>query len=73
MTSVVTFKVWCSINVIACVHQPMGVQHDNGIGSQRFSSGYNFFMAVNGLSTFTKDRPWLLRHEHGRHVSNFGG
>jgi hypothetical protein len=60
-----------TVDVVRAVHQPVGVENDNGIDAQLAAALADFFMPVDGRLTAAVVFPRQLREIHRRHVGDF--
>ena len=47
-TGVVAFEVFAAVDVVAGVHQPVGIEYDNGIYAQLTTATADLDMTVDG-------------------------
>ena len=66
-------EVWRAVDVITRIHQPMGVEHHDGVHTQRATAFADVNVAVNGGLACAFLRPVQLAQVHRRHVGDFGG
>ncbi|VFS79648.1 Uncharacterised protein [Salmonella enterica subsp. enterica] len=60
-----------TINVVSAIHQPVGVEYDNGVNAHFAATLANFNMPINGCLTTTVIFSRQFRKIHRRHVGNF--
>ena len=66
-----TLKAFRAVNVVGAVHQPVGIEHDNGVDAHLAAALADLFMPINRRLTAAKVFPRNFREVHRWHVSNF--
>lgn len=60
-----------TVNVVRAVHQPVGVEHDDGVHAQLAAALADFFMSVDGRLSAAVVFARQLGEVHRRHVGDF--
>ena len=73
VTGINPFKQLVAVNVETGIHQPVGIQNDNGINTGGTGSTTQFAVAFNSGFAATFQSTGLLGKQHGRYVSHLSG
>ncbi|MNJ73838.1 hypothetical protein D3C77_706860 [compost metagenome] len=67
------FEMRVTVDVVGAVHQPVGIEHDNGVDAHFAAAGTDFFVTINGGLTAAVMFTGQFRQIHRGNVRDLCG